>query len=88
MKWKRRCFETACDIRKESQAILDRIKANGFYGASEARVKKWNRSIRSHEDYLEGHGNHVSLLGHPQLPTNNPRTYYTQPQTTINHRYN
>jgi hypothetical protein len=29
-------FETMCDIQKESQAVLDSIKENGFHSASEA----------------------------------------------------
>jgi hypothetical protein len=37
MKLKGRRFETVSDIRRESQAVLDSIKENGFHGAFEAR---------------------------------------------------
>jgi hypothetical protein len=39
MKLKGRRFETVCDIQRESQAVLDSIKANDFRGAFEAWKK-------------------------------------------------
>jgi hypothetical protein len=36
MKLKGRRFETVSDIQRESQAVLDGIKKNGFHNASEA----------------------------------------------------
>jgi hypothetical protein len=36
MKLKGRRFETMSNIRRESQAVLDSIKENGFHGAFEA----------------------------------------------------
>jgi hypothetical protein len=36
MKLKEGRFETVSDIQRESQAVLDIIKENGFHGALEA----------------------------------------------------
>jgi hypothetical protein len=36
MKVKGRHFETASDIRRKSQAVLDSVKENDFHGAVEA----------------------------------------------------
>jgi hypothetical protein len=54
MKLKGRRFETASDIQRESQAVLDSIKKNDFYGAFEVWKKRWDRCIRSKGDYFEG----------------------------------
>jgi hypothetical protein len=35
-KLKGRCFEIVSDIQRESQAVLDSIKENGFHSAFEA----------------------------------------------------
>jgi hypothetical protein len=40
MKLKGRRIETVSDIRKESQAVLDSIKENGFHGVFEAWKKQ------------------------------------------------
>jgi hypothetical protein len=56
MQLKGRRFETVSDIRRESQALLDSIKQNYFYGAFEAWEKQWHRCIRSQGDYFEGDG--------------------------------
>jgi hypothetical protein len=45
MKLKGRRFETVSDIQMELQAVLDSIKENDFHGASEARKKRWYRSV-------------------------------------------
>jgi hypothetical protein len=39
MKLKGCCFETVSDVQKGSQVVLDSIKENDFYGASEAWKK-------------------------------------------------
>jgi hypothetical protein len=51
-----RRFEIVSDIQRESQAVLDSIKANDFHGALEAQKKKWDSFIRSQGDYFEGDG--------------------------------
>jgi hypothetical protein len=56
MKPKGRHFETFSGIQRESQAVLDSIKENGFHGASEAWRKRWDPCIRSQGDYFEGDG--------------------------------
>jgi hypothetical protein len=56
MKLKGRRFETVSDIQRESQAVLDSIKENGFHGAFEAWKNQCDRSIRSHGDCFEGDG--------------------------------
>jgi hypothetical protein len=56
MKLKGRSFETVSDIQRESQAVRDSIKENAFHGAFEAWKKRWDRCIRSQEDYFEGDG--------------------------------
>jgi histone-lysine N-methyltransferase SETMAR len=57
MKLKGRRFETVSDIHRESQAVLDSIKENGFHGAFEAWEKGWDRCIRYQGDYFEVGGN-------------------------------
>jgi hypothetical protein len=54
MKLKGRRFETVSDIQRESQAVLDSIKENGFHGAFEMWEKRWDRCIRSQGVYFEG----------------------------------
>jgi hypothetical protein len=56
MKLKGRRFETVSDIQREPQAVLDSIKENYFHSAFEAWGKRWDRCIRSQEDYFEGDG--------------------------------
>jgi hypothetical protein len=57
MKLKGRRFETVSDIHRESEAVLDSIKENDFYGAQEAqKKKKWDCYICSQQEYLEGDG--------------------------------
>jgi hypothetical protein len=53
MKRKGRCFETMPDIQRESQAVLDSIKENGFHGAFGAWEKRWDRCILSQETILK-----------------------------------
>jgi hypothetical protein len=59
MKLKRRRFEIVCDIRRESQAVLDSIKENDFHGAFEAWKKRSDRCIRSQGDHFEGYGSQI-----------------------------
>jgi hypothetical protein len=54
IKPKGRRFETLSDIQRESQAVLDSIKENYFYGALEAWKKLLDRCILSQGDYFEG----------------------------------
>jgi hypothetical protein len=56
MKLKGQRFETASDIQRESQAILNSIKENDFHSAFEVRKKRWDRCIRSQGEYFEGDG--------------------------------
>jgi hypothetical protein len=54
-----RSFETVSDIGRESQAVLDSIKENGFHGALKAWRKKLDRCIQfvqSQRDCFEGDG--------------------------------
>jgi hypothetical protein len=53
MKLKGWRFETASDIRREWQAVLDKIKE---YSAFETQEKWWDHCIRSQGDYFEGNG--------------------------------
>jgi hypothetical protein len=57
MKLKGWCFETVPDIQRKSQAVLDSIKENDFYGAFEAWEKLWDRCICSQVHYFEEDGN-------------------------------
>jgi hypothetical protein len=54
LKWRR--FEIVADIRTESQAVLDSIKENDYYGAFEAWKNRWDLCIRSKGDYFGGDG--------------------------------
>jgi hypothetical protein len=54
MKLKGRRFETVSHIERESQAGLDSIKENDFYGAFEVWKERWEYCIRSHRDYFAG----------------------------------
>jgi hypothetical protein len=56
MKLKGRRFETASDIQRKSQVVLDSIKENDFHGVLEAWKKRWDRCKRSYRDYFEGDG--------------------------------
>jgi hypothetical protein len=59
MKMKGWRFETVSDIQRESQAELDNMKENDFYGAFEAWKKWWDRCICSLGDYFEGDGTQI-----------------------------
>jgi transposase len=51
-KLKGRRFETV----RDTQVVLNSIKKNDFHGAFESWKKRWDRCIRSQEDYFEGGG--------------------------------
>jgi hypothetical protein len=53
---KGRHFQTVSHIQRESWAVLNSIKENGFHGAFEAWKKWWNLYIHSQGDYFEGDG--------------------------------
>jgi hypothetical protein len=52
MKLKGRRFDTASDMQRESQAVLDSSKENVFHGAFEAWKNRWDCCIRSQGDIL------------------------------------
>jgi hypothetical protein len=54
MKLKGWHFETASDIQRESQAVLNSINQNDFHSAFEAWKKLWDHCIHSQGDYFEG----------------------------------
>jgi hypothetical protein len=56
MKLKGQCFETVSDIQMELQAVLNSIKENDFAAILKNGKKRWDRCIRSQEDYFEGDG--------------------------------
>jgi hypothetical protein len=56
MKLKGQRFEAVSDIQRESQAVLDSIKENGFHYAFEVWKKRWVLCIHSQGDYFERDG--------------------------------
>jgi hypothetical protein len=55
-KLKGRRFETVSDIRRDSQAVFNKIKENYFHGAFQVWKKPWDLCICSQGDYFEGDG--------------------------------
>jgi hypothetical protein len=50
-----------CDIQRELQAVLDRVKEKYFHEAFDAwKKKQWDCCIHSQEDYFEGNGSQIN----------------------------
>jgi hypothetical protein len=53
MRLKDEILKQCLTSKGESKVVLDNIKENDFHGAFEGLEKRWDRCIRSKEDYLK-----------------------------------